>query len=89
MDEPLVYFNGSSSVVLQTILKSVCDLLSFQEMLSRVDNSSDMYLLLTQNTVDSCAWVSCIPKFIHQIGTFESFLQTLYSDTSTAQQSCH
>lgn len=70
MDEPLVIFNGGSSVVLQAILKSVCDLLSFREMLSRVDNRSDIYLLLTQNIVDSCAWVSSIST---------AFKQSLYT----------
>lgn len=56
--EPLVSFNGSSAVLLESILKGVCDLVSFQEILSRVDNGSDLYHLLTQNVVDSCAWVS-------------------------------
>ena len=44
--------------LLDGLLDGVCDLLSVYELISRVDNSSDLYLLLTQNMIDSCNWVS-------------------------------
>ena len=56
--EPLVSVNDSFTGQLGTALKGVCNLLSFYEFLSRVDNGSDFYLLLSQNIVDACEWVS-------------------------------
>ena len=55
LEEPLVS--------LGSVLQGVCDLLSFYEFLSKTDNSSDLYLLLTQNIVDSCNWVSDKTEF--------------------------
>ena len=61
-EEPLVAVNRSnpSSELLQSLLEGVCELLSVYDLISRVvdTNSSDLYLLLTQNIVDSCIWVS-------------------------------
>ena len=65
-EEPLVTVNESSSSqeLLQSVLDGVCDLLSIYDLLSRVDNCSDLYLLLTQNMVDSCTWVSSTSTII-------------------------
>ena len=59
-EEPLVSVNDSTaqSELLNSLLKGVCDLLSVYSIISKVDNSSDLYLLLSQNLVDSCNWVS-------------------------------
>ena len=64
LEEPLISVNGSSSEQLLSILKDVCDLLSFYEFYSKMEYSRDLYLLFTQNIVDSCNWVSVL-KYIH------------------------
>lgn len=55
--EPLVSINDSSTGLLASALKGVCSLRSFYELLSKMDNSTDLYPLLTQNIMDACVWV--------------------------------
>ena len=62
-EEPLVSVNKSNSSSelehLESVLEGVCELLSIYDLISRVDTrGSDLYLLFTQNIVDSCIWVS-------------------------------
>ena len=57
-EEPLLSITGDSSVQLHSLLESVCDLVSVYELISKVDNSSDLHILLTQTVIDSCNWVS-------------------------------
>ena len=46
-----------SGVQLRSVLEGVCDLVSVYDLISKVDNVSDLHTLLTQNVVDSCNWV--------------------------------
>ena len=48
----------SVSGTLQTILESVCDLVTVYELVAKVDDNSDLTALLDQNIQDSCSWVS-------------------------------
>ena len=48
------------SGTLQTILESVCDLVTVYELVAKVNDSSNITALLGQNIQDSCNWVSDI-----------------------------
>ena len=50
----------SVSGTLQTILESVCDLVTVYELVAKVNDNSDLTALLGQNIQDSCSWVSGI-----------------------------
>ena len=51
--EPLL----NASEELQTILSGVCQLLEVQELTAKVQNESDLHVVLKQNILDSCHWV--------------------------------
>ena len=57
-EEALLSINGSSSVQLRSLLEGVCDLVSVYELISKVDKSSDLQIILTQSIMDSCNWVT-------------------------------
>jgi len=50
----------SVSGTLQTILESVCDLVTVYELVAKVNDNNDLTALLGQNIQDSCSWVSGI-----------------------------
>lgn len=53
--EPLLNVSGD----LEPILTGVCWLLEIQELITEVQNGSDLQAILEQNALDSCRWV-CI-----------------------------
>ena len=53
---PLVDISGPLD--LQPILDSLCELVTVYELVSNVENGSDLHALLGRNIEDSCTWVS-------------------------------
>lgn len=51
---PIVSVTGE----LEPVLKNVCDLVFFRELMADVDNGSALHDLLDQNIQESCNWVS-------------------------------
>ena len=87
----------SVSGTLQTILGSVCDLVTVYELVAKVDDNSDLTALLGQTIQDSCSWVSgIINSYTLSLHTPVTFHCCILKHTKspcvlsfTAQLPCH
>ena len=73
-DAQLPLVNISGPLDLQPILDSLCELVTVYELVSNVENGSDLRALLGQNIEDSCNWVSnpdlaCMVLLMHNACT--------------------